>query len=74
MKIHEAIAKLDDSEISTQGLNQAITSISQGKDGISKVTFCTNAVAPGDLLRDEQPILIMLRIDRAAWKRVTSEQ
>jgi hypothetical protein len=69
MKLHEILQKLADDEISMQGLNAAITGIKSTRNG-NAVTFLTDGVSPGDLVRtDEMPVMICLFINREAWKR-----
>ena len=73
MKLDEALRHLTEDEISIQGLNGAITNARSTKNGTA-VTFVTDAITPGDLVRGWNKVAIIVYVDRSAWERVTSPE
>ena len=73
MKLSELIAKIGDENVKFQILQNALSGISLGKDGDSKVTFFTNAITPSDVMQSKGKVGLVVWIPREEWEKVAKE-
>jgi hypothetical protein len=68
--IVEYVEQIGVDAISFQLLSSAISNITQTKRDGSKVTFCTEAISPADVLNNTGRVGMILWIEREAFDRV----
>jgi hypothetical protein len=73
MKLSELIAKIGDDKVKFQILQNALSGISLGKDGDSKVTFFTNAITPSDVMQSKGKVGLVVWIPREEWEKVSKD-
>ena len=71
--ITELVARFGDDAIGVQMLAAAMSNISTGRDGVTKVTFGTQATTAGEALCDEGRVGIVLWVERETFDRVRKE-
>ena len=73
MKLSELIAKIGDENVKFQILQNALSGISLGKEGDSKVTFFTDAITPSDVMQNKGKVGIVIWIPREHWEKVAKD-
>lgn len=73
MKLSELIAKIGDENVTFQILQNALSGISLGKEGDSKVTFFTKAITPSDIMQSKGKIGIVVWVPREKWEEATKK-
>ena len=73
MKLSELILKIGDDKVKFQILQNALSGISLGKDGDSKVTFFTNAITPSDVMQSKGKVGLVVWIPREEWEKVSKD-
>jgi hypothetical protein len=73
MKLSELILKIGDENVKFQILQNALSGISLGKDGDSKVTFFTNAITPSDVMQSKGKVGLVVWIPREEWEKVSKD-
>ena len=73
MKLSELILKVGDDKVRFQILQNALSGISLGKEGDSKVTFFTNAITPNDVMQGKGKIGLVVWIPREEWEKVAKD-
>lgn len=68
MKLHELLQKIDQNDISIQGVAGSICGVRQKSDHV-ELTIATNAVTTKEVASgDFDSVLILVRIDRDAYE------
>ena len=73
MKLSDLILKIGDEKVRFQILQNALSGISLGKEGDSKVTFFTNAITPSDIMQNKGKVGLVVWIPREEWEKVAKE-
>jgi hypothetical protein len=73
MKLSQLIAKIGDENVKFQILQNALSGISLGKEGDSKVTFFTDAITPSDVMQNKGKVGLVVWIPREHWEKVAKD-
>ena len=71
MKLSELISLVGDENIQVQNLDEAIIGVTASRDGISKVTFGTTGVTPGEVASGEwRTRALVIWIPKEKWPKL----
>lgn len=69
MTLSELLRKVGDENLSFQMLNQCMTTITERKNKVCKVTFETTQLCPGDIVLGEGNVGIVVWVPRDKWEK-----